>query len=263
MIDIHSHIAWGIDDGFPDEAAARTGLATAARGGITRICSTPHLVPSPSMAEDLRRIDARQALLEKTAREYGIRIDRGAEVMINSEFIDRLSPDRMRPLGGSRYLLLEFDIRKDIHRHADVFAPFYEASVAGFRPVIAHVERYFHHGLDRDILDGWKKEGYVFQINRTSLLDPDDRTIRRNAWALITEGYAHVAATDAHRPYGRRTEQMKDAYDAVLRRCGAETARRLFIENPSRILEDRDVLDISPEPSMLQKLSGRIMRRGR
>ena len=119
-----------------------------------------------------------------------------------------------------------------------------ELKMKGFVPVLAHIERYFHDGLDYDIIDRWVDMGCVLQINRTSILGMHGKTIQSNALSLLDDGYCDVIGTDTHRSSGNRISKLSDAYSVVSKRIGSENADILFYENPKRILSDMDILNI-------------------
>ena len=219
MIDMHSHIAWGIDDGMPTREDAIRSLRHAKQDGIDMICSTPHVVPGQT---------------------YQVP---GAEMFMNSFFIESLEDKLYETINGTNYLLCEFDVTRDIHTYdeSEREERLYEIKAHGMIPVIAHVERYFHHGIDYDIVDGWKKSGYIFQCNRTSLMGFNGRTIQQNAQELMDGGYYSMVVTDTHRSHAPREETLSDAYDFIEERYGKRTAQLLLAENPEAVLRGKDV----------------------
>ena len=87
FIDLHSHIAWGIDDGMPSIEVAQSSLELARNDGIVGICSTPHFIPGQLDVSIYNEIVSRQMELKEMS---SIPIYCGGEVMMNSEFIDGL-----------------------------------------------------------------------------------------------------------------------------------------------------------------------------
>lgn len=241
FIDIHSHIAWGIDDGMPSIEDAESSLELARNDGIVGICSTPHIIPGQLDRSIYDEIVSRQMELKEMSQ---IPIYFGGEVMMNSEFIDRLDLGLYPSLNGSRYMLVEYNVLRDIHSIDYRDDCLYELKVRGFIPVIAHIERYFHKELDYSIIENWIDMGYVLQINRTSILGMHGKTIQSNALSLLDEGYCDVIGTDTHRSSGNRISKLSDAYSVVSKRIGSENADILFYENPKRILNDMDILNI-------------------
>ena len=241
FIDIHSHIAWGIDDGMPSIEDAQSTLELARIDGIVGICSTPHIIPGQLDRSIYDEIVSRQLELKEMS---SIPIYFGGEVMMNSEFIDGLDLGLYPTLNGSRYMLVEYNVLRDIHSIDYRDDCLYELKVRGFIPVIAHIERYFHSGLDYSIIDNWIDMGCVLQINRTSILGMHGKQIQSNALSLLDNGYCDVIATDTHRASGNRISKLSDVYSVVSKRIGKENASVLMYENPKRILSDMDILNI-------------------
>ena len=241
FIDLHSHIAWDIDDGMPSKEDCIVALESAASDGIVGICSTPHIIPGQLDQDIFDEIRNRQSELKNLS---SLPIYFGGEVMMNSEFIDYLDSNLYPTINDTKYMLVEFNVLKDIHKISDYSERLYECSIRGYTPVIAHIERYFHHGLDWDIIQDWQDSGYVLQINRTSLMGMSGESAQSNAWQLLENGVGHIICTDTHRSSGSRVECLSDAYDEVCERIGSENAELLFYKNCVSILKGEEVEDL-------------------
>ncbi len=241
FIDLHSHIAWGIDDGMPSIEDAQSSLELARNDGIVGICSTPHFIPGQLDVSIYNEIVSRQMELKEMS---SIPIYCGGEVMMNSEFIDGLDMEIYPTLNSSRYMLVEYNVLRDIHSIEYRDDCLYELKVRGYIPVIAHIERYFHSELDYSIIENWIDMGCVLQINRTSILGMHGKKIQSNALSFLDNGYCDVIATDAHRANGSRISMLSDVYSVVGKRIGFDNADILMYTNPKRILEDKDILNI-------------------
>ena len=239
--DLHSHVAWEIDDGMPSKEDAIISLTNAKKDGVAAICSTPHVVPGQTDKEMLEIIMNRQNDLAKLAAPIGIHIYRGAEMFMNYNFIEALDEHLYLTINGTKYMLCEFDVRKDISEVEDAEDFFYEIKMKGMIPLLAHVERYFNHGLDIDQIDDWIDMGVVMQVNRTSLLGFHGKTIQKNAWYLIENGYASIVCTDTHRSSGHRVEILSDVEEELTKRVGKENTELLLWKNPLKILNDMEV----------------------
>lgn len=246
FVDLHSHVAWEIDDGMPSQEDAAISLHNAKKDGVVAICSTPHVVPGQTGKDMLQIIYNRQNDLARLANQYGIQIYRGAEMFMNSFFFEALEKGYYFTINQTAYMLCEFDVRKEIHKIEDPEDYFYEIQVRKMIPLLAHVERYFHSGLDLDLIDAWKDMGVIMQVNRTSLLGLHGKTIQENAWYLLENGYASIVCTDTHRSKGSRVEILSDVYEEVKERVGQDNANLLFWENPVRILNNQKVLPCTP-----------------
>lgn len=256
-IDIHSHIAWDIDDGMPTIIEAKEALEMAKKENIVGICSTPHVVPGQTDQDALNHIFQRQLECIDLAKQYGIYVYSGAEMFMNHDFIEWLDRGLYQTLNESRYMLAEFDVRRDYKSHTDPEECLYEIEVRDMVPVVAHAERYFHKGLDLDVVRHWHDQGYVIQVNRTSLLGLHGKIIKRNAWTLLEQGLAHCIATDTHRALGSRIETLDDVYNQVESKFSKETAELLFFKNPLAILSDAGIVNMERNESKWQRRRAR------
>ena len=114
LVDIHNHCAWDIDDGMENKENAIKALDTAKADGITKIIATPHFIPGSQSDEDIQKMNARIDELKILAQNIGIKGYKGTELFLNSGYIDMLEEGLCNTLNGSKYLLVEFDVRKDI-----------------------------------------------------------------------------------------------------------------------------------------------------
>lgn len=237
FVDIHNHIAWEVDDGMDSKENAQIALSNAAKDGIGMIIATPHYVPGQYTMKDVFRIKSRVNETKQLADSYGIRLFEGGELFLNSGYLDMLDEKQCPTLANSRYLLCEFDVRKDLsHNEEDVEDKLYEIKVRGYVPVIAHVERYFHRKVDIERVRRWVKQGYKVQINRTSLLGLQGSVCQDNAITLLEEGLVHLIASDAHRCKGDRISKLSDVFDYLRKHYGEDVAQMLCIFNPTHII---------------------------
>ena len=244
-VDVHSHIAWDIDDGIPSIAECEKALEIAAEDGIRMIASTPHLIPGRT---DLAVIENRQKQLKKVAREFGIEIRTGAELFMNRASMDAIAKGMVRPYEGTNYQLCEYDVRRDLSEIEYADEPLYEMKIRGITPVIAHVERYFHKNIDLDVIEHWRDQGCIIQVNRTSLLARGNKIARNNAWKVVDAGLADLVATDTHRTSGPRIPVLSDVYEEIAARNGEKTARILCIDNPAALLAGEPLKQIPEKP---------------
>ena len=156
FIDIHGHYAWNIDDGIPSYEDARKALELARENRISAIVATPHVTPG----DDLRML----------ATEYNIDILDGCELFLNHDYQKALDQNLFIPIENTQYVLVEFDVRKEIGNEQEVEERLYDVQFKGYTPIIAHVERYFKNGLDIERVNGFIESGCIIQVNATSFL---------------------------------------------------------------------------------------------
>lgn len=237
-IDLHSHIAWGVDDGIKTKEDAIKALGQAKEDGIMGICSTPHVICGKTDTNAFQNILLRQQELMEIAKEMGVYIYSGAEMFMNIDFLDSLDNGIFQTLNESRYMLVEFDLSRDIHYISYIDEYLDELFCRGFIPIIAHVERFFPMGLDMEMIENWLDMGCLLQTNRTSLMGFQGKVIQRNAHHLVKNKMIHLVASDTHRTVGNRIEKLSDAYQVVIKLTDTEYADQLFLRNPLIILDD-------------------------
>lgn len=237
-IDLHSHIAWDVDDGIKTKEDAIKALEQAIEDGIMGICSTPHVICGKTDTNAFQNILLRQQELMEIAKEMGVYIYSGAEMFMNIDFLDSLDNGIFQTLNESRYMLVEFDLSRDIHYISYIDEYLDELFCRGFIPIIAHVERFFPMGLDMEMIENWLDMGCLLQTNRTSLMGFQGKVIQRNAHHLVKNKMIHLVASDTHRTVGNRIEKLSDAYQVVIKLTDTEYADQLFLRNPLIILDD-------------------------
>lgn len=238
FIDLHSHIAWDVDDGIKSKEDAIKALEQAIEDGIMGICSTPHVICGKTDTNAFQNILLRQQELMEIAKEMGVYIYSGAEMFMNIDFLDSLDNGIFQTLNESRYMLVEFDLSRDIHYISYIDEYLDELFCRGFIPIIAHVERFFPMGLDMEMIENWLDMGCLLQTNRTSLMGFQGKVIQRNAHHLVKNKMIHLVASDTHRTVGNRIEKLSDAYQVVIKLTDTEYADQLFLRNPLIILDD-------------------------
>lgn len=244
MIDLHSHVLPGVDDGSRSvEQSVRVLRAFAAKG-ITDVACTPHLLASIAGEGFPARYDAAWAALTAEAPE-GIRLHRGAEVMLDRP-IPPVVAERKVTLNGTRYLLVEFPrmVPAEIVGRAlsDVIQ-------IGLVPVLAHPERYSSCSVET--VRAWRDLGAIMQVDATTLTMTRSRGDR--ARDLVREGLADILAADNHGD----ERNVATALDWLGEMDGGEQALLLLDTNPRAILDDQAIYEVDPlkmRTSLWQKM---------
>ena len=139
MIDIHSHILWGMDDG-PDSMEESLAMASiAAKEGISTIVATPHCIDEKDLAGFAQRVEEKCQQLNKALDGEGIllKVVPGAEVYMDLDILEWTGLDELT-LGNTNYILIEMPMG-EVPRYAENFL--YHIQLKGLIPIIAHPER--------------------------------------------------------------------------------------------------------------------------
>ena len=257
-IDIHGHYAWDVDDGIETREDAVRALKIAREEHITAVVATPHVIAGRHTKDDIDQIKDRISELKKEGKKLNIEVREGCELFLNQDTTGALENHLFIPIEDTRYLLCEFDVRKELSDdEREVEDLLYEIELKGYTPIIAHVERYFKDRIDLDRVREWKENGYIIQVNSTSLIGVHGKTCQRNAYALIDEGLAHVIASDTHRCNGHRIPNLDRVSQVLSKKYDYETVKKLLCDNPQHIVNDEGIETIRVKRTFMKKIFGR------
>jgi protein-tyrosine phosphatase len=234
MIDLHSHILPGIDDGARALEDSLDIARAAVRDGIVTIAGTPHVRDDWPTAAGL--MEERVAELRAELVLAGIPLDvrTGGEIAL--DWLTRLAPEELRRfgLGGTRYLLVETPYHG---WPRDLPDQLYSLQDLGFAPVLAHPERNADVAARPELLVPLVEEGVVIQVTAASVDGRIGRRASECARLLIRRGLVHLLASDAHHASVREVGMA----DAAKRVGDPGLARWLTREVPAAILANAEI----------------------
>ena len=206
--DIHCHLIPGIDDGQHDAVSAAGFVASEARWGIKRVFCTPHITQG-SFENTPEIIAGAFGRLQQAVTDAGVdvELDYSAEHRLDGFFRQQLEAGKLRPLPGG-HLLVENSFMQEAW---NLDQTLFDLQVRGFKPVLAHPERYPYYYNDRARYDVIHNAGTMFQINLLSLAGYYGKEEKRMAEWLIERGLVDFVATDMH---SRRHCEAIEAYMA-------------------------------------------------
>ena len=203
MIDIHMHLIPGVDDGAENMEMALVMMIRAKQQGISQIIATPHSEVFRYSKEGGKIIFKR--LVDAAAKVCpDMKLYLGCEVYCETEIMDQvlesLNSGRYPTMNGTKYVLMEFS--QWVYPENTV--PCAEALVkAGYKPIIAHMERYKFLRDNMELVDCFRDMGALIQLNAYSLFDEMDESIKGWARRLVLERKVDFLGTDAHKTYHR------------------------------------------------------------
>jgi len=246
LIDLHCHLLPAVDDG-PTTLEESLAMARLAReDGIHTIVVTPHAreweqrCPHPDLPTAL---DEAIHALQQRLRESGIDLELvpGMEVDLDEALSVRLQDGRARPLGCGPYVLIELPFLGYAHY---IDQAIFQAQVAGWRPVLAHVERYVYFQKQPKLLEALVQRGVLAQISAPSLLGDLGAAARGTALRFLRRGLVHCLATDAHGSFGVRAPLLSSAVSLAAHFLGKERAEAMVKTVPERILAGKSVDEV-------------------
>lgn len=190
MIDMHTHILPGIDDGAStlEEAIMLTEYLYHQK--VSAAVCTPHFYPMESTLEDFisKRAEAMEALDHSK-----IRLIAGSETYLHP-FLFHYNDLHPLCIESTDYMLLEFPDMKTWNqehlKELERIIGYYSIS-----PIIAHIDRYKPLLKSRKLLKKFKDMGCLLQMNTGFIANKDTR---RKALSLIEDGYVDLLGSDCH-----------------------------------------------------------------
>lgn len=237
MIDLHSHLLPGVDDGARTADVSAQVLGRFAAEGVEAVVCTPHLLASQAGMAPLDRhreilVDLRLHVGDSPALMLGW------EIMLDVPGVDLSAPGLS--LAGSKTVLVEFP-----HTGVPLGATHELARLtsSGVRPLVAHPERYF--GCSVSHVREWRSVGAAIQCEAVSFAG--SARVPRLAQALLAEGLIDCLASDNH---GDRRSLAAPA--RWLKEIGHDHAATLLTStNPHALLADKDLAVVPPvEPPL-------------
>lgn len=243
FVDLHSHILPGIDDGSESLEMTVEMLKIAWEEGIRAMIATPHYregrLETPT--EQLLGL-YHQVVQEAQKIDPSFQIYLGNELYNSYNLAEHLETDRAHTLNGTRYVLVEFSPSKSF---SEMRTAFRNLQMSGYRPILAHVERYECMVEDENRVGELINAGVYIQLNASSVVsDHGLRGFRLRSFArnLLKHGEVHFLGTDAHNTR-ERAPRMRECMSYVEKKYGSEYAERVGRKNALRVLRD------SPIPS--------------
>ena len=170
-----------------------------------------------------------------------VEFKRGHEVMLDVPDVDVYDP-RMR-LAGTSFVLVEWP---RLHLPPGTTAVLERIRSEGFRPIIAHPERYI--GIDLPLASEWRRCGAYLQINYGSIEGRYGGDARTIALRLLRRGWADYLSSDFHARPDRKLYKT-EAWPRIEELGGEEALIHLSLTNPSRVFRDDEPLPVPPLPA--------------
>ena len=239
MIDIHSHILPGVDDGAKNLEQSLEMARQAVNDGIRIMVATPHLFKGRTF--DLSQLNNKEVILQHVAQlrqklseaAIPLEIIPGCDFPLGFESLKRLDDGRALTINDAkRYLLLELP---DTSLPPAMEEICFQLQSKGITPIITHPER---HLIMQEMPYKLKRLidlGCLVQMTGNSLTGWFGRRVKKISRQLVKLGYVHLLATDAHDPKGR-PPLLSQAVTELSRLIGENRARAMVYDIPEKII---------------------------
>lgn len=225
-LDLHSHVLPGLDDGSPDPATSAAMVRGLAAVGFDIICATPHQ-KAGQFLPSLEAIDRAHAGL--LAQDLRVALPLAAENMWDDVFFERFEAGSIPSYDGGPAFLVEF---RPSALPVGLMQHVFTLRMQGKLPVIAHPERYEPLYGAADLVAQLRAE-CALVVDLGALAGYHGRKRGKVARAMVKDGIAHAAASDAHTLADVRA--AAEGIEWIRKKIGERAVTRLLVENPRRI----------------------------
>lgn len=239
MIDMHSHILPGIDDGSQDIEESIKMIKEAKNVGFTAIISTSHYIEESYNFSKHEREELIKNVNEALeAENIDIKIYNGAEAYISTNLNELIKKEELPTINESKYLLMELPMHSEILYLDNII---YDLKTNGITPIIAHPERYSYVQKNPKILQDIINKGVLFQANYGSIIGRYGKDAEKTVKKLLKDSMIHFLGTDTHRS-GTIYIQMDKILKKLEKLIGKEKLELLSTINPQKVLNNEEIL---------------------
>lgn len=216
---MHSHLIPGIDDGAPDLGTSVNLIRDLQEMGFQRLITTPHVMSDlyPNTPEMI--LDGLKEVRKALKREgINIPVEAAAEYLMDEGFEQKVEAGKLLTL-NDKYVLVEMSF---IAITPNLDQLLFQMQTKGYRPIMAHPERYSYFRGDLRRYERLKEQGCMLQMNLLSLLGYYGKDVKQVAMKLMKAGLYDLAGTDLHHERHRgglqelladyRVAKMMEAY---------------------------------------------------
>ncbi len=236
MIDFHSHILPGIDDGSRSIEQTIRMLKEAKEAGFTKIISTSHYMEGYYESDETERIE----LLNEVQKNIsGIELYLGNEIYITNNMIDLIQNKQASTINNSKYVLFEFPLSAKSMNDKEVV---YRLIENGFVPVIAHPERYSYVQDNPEYIEELAEMGALFQANYGSIIGMYGKKAEKTLKKLLKNDLIRFFGTDSHRidqVYTKMPKILKKLHKVL----SDEEIEEFTVINPQKVLNNEEIED--------------------
>lgn len=218
-VDMHNHILPGIDDGSKNTDESLILLRGLEKMGIEQFICTPHVMEG-IYPNNCDTIYAARDLLNDHLKQnqFLLSVKASAEYMIDEGFMEILNQGQICVLPGG-YVLIEMSY---LSESTELFQIIFEIQKRGYKPILAHPERYRFYHKRKEIFKKIKDAGCLLQLNLLSISSYYGKDVKSVARKLMKEGMYDFVGTDIHHLKNLRAlEKVVESYsvEEMLKSC--------------------------------------------
>ncbi|MBO6195182.1 MAG: hypothetical protein J6O56_02405 [Bacilli bacterium] len=237
MIDIHSHLIYGVDDGSKDIETSINILDSLSKNGVTDIILTPHYITDTNYVSSKTDNITKLYELKREVKKQGININLylGNEIYIDPNILDFIKDNKMCSLNNSEYILVELPMSGNYPDYQDILQDLIRI---GFKVILAHPERYGSFQKDFNKVLEMVDMGVLLQCNIDSILGNYGKDAKKTMKLILKNKLVSFVGTDIHSVKNDYSylEKAKNKFKKYL---SDEEIDDIFVNNAKKIIQDK------------------------
>ena len=241
FIDLHNHSLCHVDDGARSHKMMESMLDIAYNDGIKTICFTPHFkIYHFDSDEDFNKYSEACNMFFKDALSYvekmgyDLTLLLGNEIMFHNDIFDNITSGKCKKINNTQYVLVEFT---PYVSDFDLKSALTNLSRKGYKPILAHFERYECIAKSPALLSDLKNCGILIQVNANSIVKPKLGKAGKLVKMALKKHLVDIVATDAHDDKAL-TPILSKAHSVVVKKYGSDYAKKIFHDNQNSIVNN-------------------------
>ena len=208
MVDVHSHIMYGIDDGSESIETSLEILKDAYNNGVTDIFLTPHYIENSRFNCNNKEKQKILNILKTKLKEEKISINLyiGNEVFIDENILEHIKNNEIAPLNNSKYILVELPMGRMYNNTKEIL---FNLIIEGYTIVLAHPERYRYMQEDDKKLEELLSMGVLLQGNYRSLFGYYGKDAKKALKKFIKKKQISFLGSDIHKNDGYNLKKLE------------------------------------------------------
>ena len=234
MIDIHSHVLPGIDDGSKSMSMSLDILQGLEEQGITDLICTPHYIAESCQVSPRSENEKILKKLQEKAYKKGLKIKLylGNEIYIDKDILKLLRSKKISPLGKNKYLLVELPMSGEFQQYDDILL---NLKQKGWNVILAHPERYHSFQKNYKKITELYQQGILLQCNLGSFIGQYGRHAKKTAQRIAKDKLIFCVGTDIHRP--RDYNEIAKAQKKLRKYYAFHELDAILVQNPFKIVQ--------------------------
>ena len=235
MIDIHTHVVFGVDDGAKTIEESVTMLLEAEKAGYTDIIATPHYmegyyeVPKKEIS---KKIELLNNVL--SSNNIKLKIHQGNEIYFTDKITALIKDEQATSLNDSKYVLFETPMNA---MPLNLLQIIYQLLEKDKIPIIAHPERYTFIQENPNEVYRLIQDGVLFQSNIGSIVGVYGKEAQKTVVQLLKNNMVHFFGSDTHRSNSIYKE-VEHAIAEMKKIISEEQIRKLTYDNAQKVLNN-------------------------